>query len=82
MKNCLAVQYDDRAKLGWPGRFADVASVAVNFYSTGDEVLELAADNDINVLRRLNLMPFDKNLEWDMKTNLCPRPGCINNKLP
>jgi hypothetical protein len=43
MKNCLAVQYDDRAKLGWPGRFADVASVAVNFYSTGDEVLELAA---------------------------------------
>ena len=37
MKNCLAVQYDDRAKLGWPGRFADVASVAVNFYSTGDE---------------------------------------------
>ena len=40
---------DDRAKLGWPGRFADVASVAVNFYSTGDEVLELAVDNDLNV---------------------------------
>ena len=37
-------------RFGWPGRFADVASVAVNFYSTGDEVLELAADNDINVL--------------------------------
>ena len=37
-------------RFGWPGRFADVASVAVNFYSTGDEVLELAADNDLNVL--------------------------------
>ena len=37
-------------RFGWPGRFADVASIAVNFYSTGDEVLELAADNDLNVL--------------------------------
>ena len=40
---------DDRRFLGWPGRFKDVAQYAVNFYSTGDEVLELSDDNDIYV---------------------------------
>ena len=39
---------DDRKFLGWPGRFADVAQYAVNFYSTGDEVLELAANNHVH----------------------------------
>ena len=34
---------------GWPGRFSNVPNVAVNFYSTGDEVLELSDDNDIYV---------------------------------
>ena len=38
---------DDRRLLGWPGRFKDVNQYAVNFYSTGDEVLELKEDNDI-----------------------------------
>ncbi len=42
-------QSDDRRKLGWPGRFLNVPGVAVNFYSTGDEVLELSDDNDIYV---------------------------------
>ena len=41
---------DDRKHLGWPGRFANVAQYAVNFYSTGDEVLELLDDNDITIL--------------------------------
>ncbi len=35
---------DTRSKLTWRGRFAGVKSVAVNFYSSGDEVLELYAD--------------------------------------
>ena len=38
---------DDRRRLGWPGRFSDVAQYAVNFYSTGDEVLELAEGNSL-----------------------------------
>ncbi|MBR2679696.1 MAG: alpha/beta fold hydrolase [Exiguobacterium sp.] len=41
---------DDRRLLGWPGRFSNVAQYAVNFYSTGDEVLELLDDNDIGIL--------------------------------
>lgn len=32
---------DARRSLTWRGRFANVAPVAVNFYSSGDEVLEL-----------------------------------------
>ena len=40
---------DDRKHLGWPGRFANVIPYAVNFYSMGDEVLELAIDNDVNI---------------------------------
>jgi hypothetical protein len=39
---------DDRKLLGWPGRFANVAQYAVNFYSTGDEVLELANNNNVH----------------------------------
>ena len=35
---------DARHRLTWKGRFADVAPVAVNFYSSGDEVLEYYAD--------------------------------------
>ena len=41
---------DGRRDLGWPGRFANVVPSIVNFYSSGDEVLELAADNDISIL--------------------------------
>ena len=43
-------QGDDRAKLTWRGRFADVVQKAVNFYSTGDHVLELAKRSDLGVL--------------------------------
>lgn len=39
---------DDRKFLGWPGRFSAVAQYAFNFYSTGDEVLELANNNNIH----------------------------------
>ena len=39
---------DDRKFLGWPGRFSNVAQYAVNFYSTGDEVLELAGNNNVH----------------------------------
>ena len=36
---------DARGKLTWKGRFANVCPVAVNFYSSGDEVLELYAES-------------------------------------
>ena len=30
----------------------------------------------------LNPKPLDRNLEWDMKTNLCPNPGSLVQKQP
>ena len=30
----------------------------------------------------LNPTPLDRNLEWDMKTNLCPNPGSLVQKQP
>ena len=47
---------DDRRLLGWSGLFADVAQYAVNFYSTGDEVLELYANNNIGILDGITSM--------------------------
>ena len=41
---------DDRRLMGWSGRFSNVLDKAVNFYSAGDEVLELVADNDVGIL--------------------------------
>ena len=38
---------DARGRLTWSGRFADVVDVAVNFYSTGDHVLELERNNNV-----------------------------------
>jgi hypothetical protein len=30
----------------------------------------------------LNPTPLDRNLEWDMKTNLCPNPGPLSYPMP
>jgi hypothetical protein len=30
----------------------------------------------------LNPAPLDRNLEWDMKTNLCPNPGSLSYPMP
>jgi len=34
------------------------------------------------LLYYLNLTPNDRNLEWDMKNNLCPTPGVIGRPMP
>jgi len=35
----------------------------------------------VSFLYYLNPTPNDRNLEWDMKNNLCPNPGNLGNKL-
>lgn len=50
---------DDRRLLTWGGRFADVADCAINFYSTGDHVLELYYNN--------NLWATDGYENWNQK---------------
>ena len=61
-KHFREIPDDDRKFLGWPARFSNVPAVAVNFYSTGDEVLELNVDNDVDILSgvRAGL----KHLSW------------------
>ena len=34
----------------------------------------------VNFLYYLNPTPLDRNLEWDMKTNLCPNPGMVGRQ--
>ena len=36
----------------------------------------------VNFLYYLNPTPNDRNLEWDMKNNLCPNPGNIGQPMP
>lgn len=38
--------------------------------------------NGVTFLYYLNPKPLDRNLEWDMKTNLCPNPGSIGLPKP
>ena len=38
--------------------------------------------NGVSFLYYLNPTPNDRNLEWDMKTNLCPNPGKIGQPQP
>jgi hypothetical protein len=55
--NSAAFPDDDRAGLAWRGRFADAAPVLYNFWSSGDEVLEIAEDADD--------IDLTAGLEWD-----------------
>ena len=36
----------------------------------------------VSFIYYLNPTPNDRNLEWDMKINLCPTPGDIGNPQP
>ena len=36
-----------------------------------------AGYKEIKFLYYLNPKSIDRNLEWDMKTNLCTDPGCL-----
>ena len=49
------------------------------FSIEGDEKKGLIG---ISFLYYLNPAPLDRNLEWDMKTNLCPNPGSLSYPMP
>lgn len=36
----------------------------------------------VKFLYYLNPTSLDRNLEWDMKNNLCPNPGSLNQRMP
>ena len=43
---------------------------------------DISSLDGVSFLYYLNPTPNDRNLEWDMKTNLCPKPGDIGNPQP
>ncbi len=55
---------DDRKYLGWPNRFVNVASNVVNFYSSGDEVLELANHNNVNIFTGIGFVETLSHHSW------------------
>jgi len=52
---------DDRAKLTWRGRFSNATPILYNFWSSGDEVLEIA-EEEIGAVSGLE---FDWELSWN-----------------
>ena len=65
-------KYDDNRNL----KEAYYGKIYGDFKIEGDEKKGLTS---ISFLYYLNPTPLDRNLEWDMKTNLCLEPGVINS---
>jgi len=61
--NSAAFSGDDRVALTWRGRLAPASAVLYNFWSSGDEVLEIAQNDDIDVF---------SGLEWDWSFDWWP----------
>ena len=67
--------YDEKGNL----KEAYYGKIYGDFKIEGDEKKGLIG---ISFLYYLNPTPLDRNLEWDMKTNLCPNPGFLGQKQP
>ena len=68
-------RYDDKGNL----KNAYYGKIYGDFEIQGDEKRGLVS---ISFLYYLNPTPLDRNLEWDMKTNLCPNPGPLSYPMP
>ena len=64
-------RYDEKGDL----KEAHYGKIYGDFEIQGDEKRGITS---ISFLYYLNPTSLDRNLEWDMKTNLCPEPGVIN----
>ncbi len=52
---------DDRARLKWRGRFASAAPILYNFWTSGDEVLEIEQNDDLDLTSGVQ---FDWGWTW------------------
>ena len=68
-------KYDEKGNL----KEAYYGKIYGNFEIDGDEKKGLTS---ISFLYYLNPTPLDRNLEWDMKNNLCPNPGSLSAPMP
>ena len=68
-------------------KFDDKGNLIEAYYGKVYGDFKIGAHIDIGLdvvkfLYYLNPTPNDRNLEWDMKTNLCPNPGKIGQFQP
>ena len=68
----VRTHYDEKGNL----KEAYYGKIYGDFEIQGDEKRGVIS---ISFLYYLNPIPLDRNLEWDMKNNLCPEPGVINS---
>ena len=68
----VRTRYDEKGKL----KEAYYGKIYGDFEIQGDEKRGIIS---ISFLYYLNPTSLDRNLEWDMKNNLCPEPGVINS---
>jgi hypothetical protein len=68
----VRTRYDEKGKL----KDAYYGKIYGDFEIQGDEKRGVIS---ISFLYYLNSTSLDRNLEWDMKNNLCPEPGAINS---
>ena len=68
-------KYDDKGRL----KEAYYGKIYGDFKIEGDDKKGLIGSA---FLYYLNPKPLDRNLEWDMKNNLCPNPGSISQPMP
>jgi len=66
----VAFPDDSRAKLTWRGRFVAAAPILHNFWSSGDEVLEIREDDDIYVTSGIE---WDWELSWNPLNWVSPK---------
>ena len=75
------ISFRIRSKLDSEGRLKEA------YYGKIYGDIEIAGDDKkgltgISFLYYLNPKPLDRNLEWDMKNNLCPNPGSLSELMP
>ena len=68
-------KYDEKGDL----KEAYYGKIYGDFEIEGDDKKGLTG---ISFLYYLNPNPLDRNLEWDMKNNLCPNPGSLSQPMP
>jgi hypothetical protein len=68
-------KYDEKGDL----KEAYYGKIYGDFEIEGDDKKGLTR---ISFLYYLNPNPLDRNLEWDMKNNLCPNPGSLSQPMP
>ena len=63
-------------------KYDDNGKIKSAYYGKIYDDFDVSSLEGVRFLYYLNPTPNDRNLEWDMKNNLCPKPGDIGEPRP